>query len=311
MKSLFKVFSIIFFVIMLVQLNPGMRCESLSPDESLSVNGWSFQKDVKFPWVYGGFTKEGEMHLRYFYFAREALEKVSREDISWEEAVEGRTGIVEVWFKKEGSLLRVDRYLEKLKRPCESFEGGTPETISYEGKIYTLFERVVQKGLPRTKYTLTSNSSTKVCSFKKQSHNERRMVDQKTLFIELTRGETIQSIFWLYTHHSDMNKQMDISGIEMAKLMKPAKHKKILDGWKDKKTIAGRETVRNSNAAPVFGGGEGFQYIDTKLGFGLMGYLEEFRDLDTGKKTKFDKSTLIYKALIVETAVSNDVFEGF
>lgn len=317
MKSSFKFLLVILFVLMLVQFNPGLKCNDSSSNALHTANGEGLKEEVKFPWIYGGYRNEGQLHLRYFYFAREAIEKVNREDVSWDEAIKGRSGIVEIWFKKDGGLLRVDRYLEKLKRPCESFEGGDPETISYEGKTYTLFERVVQKGLQHSKYAVTSRSKRaedgtrkRVCVYEKSSRDLMKEPDHDSVFVEITRGETAQPIFWLYSKHSDMNKQLEVAGLEMAKMMKPAKYKKILDGWKDKKTIVGREAVRHNDSAPVFGGGEGYEYIDIKLGIGLIGYLEEFRDLSSGKKTSFAKPTLIYKALIVETSVSDDIFEG-
>jgi hypothetical protein len=41
----------------------------------------------------------------------------------------------------------------------------------------------------------------------------------------------------------------------------------------------------------------------------LDGYIEEYRDLNSGRKFQFEGPKLVYKALTVETVVSDEVFK--
>ncbi len=106
-----------------------------------------------------------------------------------------------------------------------------------------------------------------------------------------------------------MEKQMEELSYEMMKLTKRNNYDKVLAGWKDKQKVAGRETIKNYNSAPVFSGGEGYELMDMELGIGLQGYIEEYRDLSSGRKFQFEGAKLVYSALIVETAVPDDIFE--
>lgn len=321
MKSIGRLIFILLFILMFLQADIGLSGGKGKSDVSTAKKKEVQNEKTKLPWAFGGFKNQEQFHLRYFYIFREAVEKAGFENQDWEDSIRENSGIVEIWFKRDGSLFRLDRYLEKLESPCESYEGKEPEPLTYEGKIYRLYERIIQKGLQKTEYKLTSQTKTtydpdktknkteKVCKFEKNSWKEIIELDQEGALGFMTRGETVQPVFWFYFSSSPMSKELETSGLELTKLMKPLKYKKITEGWKKKEEIAGRATVRNYDAAPIFGGGEGFQLIDTELGIGLSGYLEEFRNLDTGKKAKFEKPKLIYIALILETTFSDDVFE--
>jgi len=294
MKSTTKFVSFLFIVFMLFPSFTGMSR--------------GFQGEIKLPWEFGGFTSQSQLHLKYFYVFKDALDRAGSEEAAYDEAIKDNTGIVEVWFNSEGSLFRLDRYVEKPKVSCDSYEDPKPETLSQNGKTYTLIQRIIQKGLQKTEYKLTSNSS-KACRLEKNTSEVNIAQNHDQALGSMTHGETVQPDFWFYYSNSDMSKQMEASSYEMMKLIKRDKYDKVMAGWKDKQKIAGRDTVKNYNSAPVFGGGEGYELIDVELGIGLEGYIEEYRDLGSGRRFQFGGAKLVYKALIIETAVPDDVFE--
>lgn len=294
MKSAPKFVSFLFLVFMLFPSFTGMSR--------------GFQGEIKLPWEFGGFTSQGQLHLKYFYVFKDALDSAGLGEAAYEEAVQDNTGIVEIWFNSEGSLFRLDRYVEKPKVSCGSFEDPKPETLSQDGKTYTLIQRIIQKGLRKTEYTLTSNSN-KACRLEKNTSEVNIAQNHDQALGSMTHGETVQPDFWFCYSSSPTAKQMEELSYEMMKLTKRNKYDKVLTGWKDKQKVAGRDTVKNYNSAPVFGGGEGYELMDVELGIGLEGYIEEYRDLSSGRKFQFGGAKLVYKALIVETAVPDDIFE--
>ncbi len=276
----------------------------------LSFTGMSrgLQGEIKLPWKFGGFTSQNQLHLKYFYVFKDALDNAGIGEAAYDEAIKDNTGIVEVWFNSEGSLFRLDRYVEKPKVSCDSYEDPKPETLSYEGKTYTLIQRIIQKGLQKTEYKLVSNSS-RACRIEKNTTEVNITQNHDQALGSMTHGETVQPDFWFCFSSSATAKQMEELSYEMMKLTKRNKYDKVLAGWKDKQKVAERDTVKNYNSAPVFGGGEGYELIDVELGIGLEGYIEEYRDFGSGRKFQFEGAKLVYKALIVETSVPNDVFE--
>lgn len=294
MKSTIKFVSFLFTVFMLFPTFTGMSR--------------GLQGEIKLPWEFGGFTSQSQLHLKYFYVFKDALDRAGLGEASYEEAIKDNTGIVEVWFNSEGSLFRLDRYVEKPKVSCDSYEDPKPETLSYEGKTYTLIQRIIQKGLQKTEYKLTSNSS-KACQLEKNTIEVHIAQTHDQALGAMTHGETVQPDFWFCFSSSATAKQMEELSYEMMKLTKRNKYDKVMAGWKDKQKIAERDTIKNYNSTPVFGGGEGYELIDVELGIGLQGYVEEYRDFSSGMKFKFEEAKLVYTALIVETAVPDEVFE--
>ena len=87
------------------------------------AKGYTFGAEDKIPWDDYGYIKLSQFHIRYYYIFEEAIDKVLRGEMSWEEAIKDNTGIAEVWFKSDSSLFRFDRYIEKLEAKCQSFIG--------------------------------------------------------------------------------------------------------------------------------------------------------------------------------------------
>lgn len=310
MKTIFKLFFVISFVVVLIQFNSGMKGED-SKTEKMTSADWELQEsEIKLPWAFGGFKTADQFHLRFYYVFREALDRAGSGEMTWQDSIKNSTGIVEIWFKNNGKLFRLDRYFEKIKISCDSYEGDQPDTISHEGITYTLYNRIIQKGLSKTEYTLTSRSN-KICRFEKDTSKVNRETDQELALSLMTRGDTAEPVFFFYFSSSAASKSLETLDLELLKLTKPLKYKKIIQGWKEKQTIAGRTAIKNYNAAPIFGGGEGFQLIDTELGIGLIGYIEGYRDLSSGKKFQFKEPSLVFKALVVEITVSDETFEKF
>ena len=58
--------------------------------------------------------------------------------------------------------------------------------------------------------------------------------------------------------------ELDESTLEITKLMNPEEYKKIVEGWKVEKEIAGRKAAKNSSSSPSFKGiltMKGYQFI--------------------------------------------------
>jgi len=313
MKSSIRLFALICLIMGLILVSCGKKNEEPEAGEIYPAEEEEEISEVRneLPWIFGGYTKLDQFHLRYYYVSGEAAQKVLRGEMSWEESIRGNTQIDEVWFKREGSLLRWDRYAEKLEVKCESFEGEQLETISHNGKTYTLYERRIQKGWEETRYTIAYGEQTgyddqsqqaivQSCQLKKSTHTASKEPDP----------DSVVSKAGLYRYHQSSadDKELLISGLDLDKVMNPSKYKKIVEGWKVKQEIAGRTAVKHYGVIPVvMVGADGFEFIDTELGVGLAGYLEECRAYG---EIEFEKPQLVYKALLVETTVSPDVFES-
>jgi hypothetical protein len=287
--------------------------------------------EAQVPWNDFGYQKLDQFHVRYYYVFAEAIEKVLKGEMDWDQAIKDNTGIVEVWFKSDGSLFRLDRYIKKLHAKCKTFEGARPATISYNGKTYSLQERLVQKGKQFESFTFQSGDQTgyddltkqaiaETCRYEKFSSGKDRPVDQGTALNWMTAGHTSLAgfVFYLTRRSGDAELDEDVedlkgSALELTKLMNPAEYKKILQGWKVKKKIAGRTAVKDYMSPPAFRGGatDGYQFIDLELGIGLEGYLEGCPKSWLFKETKFEEPKLTYKALLIEKTAPSAVFEKF
>lgn len=307
-----KCFVISFLVLGLALIGSGGK---IRQEWGISVaQAETSETEIELPWNFGGYTKLDEFHLRYYYVHGEAIERVLTGEMSWEESIKDNTGIVEVWFKSRGSLFRLDRYIEKLGVICESYEGAPPDTTSYNGKTYSLFERRIQKGLQKTHYGFayrvqtgydeqTKQAIGEGCHYEKSASKAAKERDQKSA---LPLGA-------LYSSSGSEDKELEISGLELDELMNPVRYKKIVEAWKVKQTIAGRTAIKHywSPAPARFVLiTEGFQFIDADLGIGLAGYLEGCRQHVGYKEIRFEEPKLVFKALLVETTVSSDAFEG-
>ncbi len=282
------------------------------------------EKKVEIPWNFGGYTKMDEFHLRYYYIFGEAIGKVLSGEMSWEDSIKDNTGIVEVWFKSDGSYLRLDRYIEKLGVICESYEGVPPEIISHNGRTYSLYERVVQEGRRRTHYGFsyraqigydeeTQQAIGEGCHYEISTLQASKKPDPQLAITSMMAGHTSLAGFSLYSSSSSDAREFLVSGLELDKFMDPSGYERTVEGWKVKEKIAGRDVIKH-NTSPIsarFGLAKGFQFIDTEFGIGLAGYLEGCTNSLTHKETKFEQPKLVFQVLLVETTVSGDVFESF
>ena len=334
MKLTNKVFTSLFLVMGLILTGCGTKTEQTRAEStSIAKQGAESRAEAtsmaetpnpeaggELPWVFGGYGKLGQLHLRYYYVFKEPVKKVLRGEMTWEDSLKDNTGIVDVWFKSDGSLFRLDRYLENLEGISDS-SGTTPETVSYDGKTYSLYERIIQKGLQKTISTFASKPisrydreknktvTTKAGDYQKSTSQAFRKYDPKLAVTSMISGHVTEARFGFgfYFPCNPNLKEVETSGLELMKMMKPARYKKLMEGWKVEEKIAGRISVKHYDSPP-FHNTEGFQFIDKELGIGLAGYLEGCRQVERFKKTKFEKPKLVFKALVVETTVSNDVF---
>jgi len=331
MKVFVKLFSVLFLVSVSALLSWGEKGERAEAGEMSPPRGNSPETEVKIPWDDYGYKKLTQFHLRYYYIFEDAVDKVLRGEMSWDEAIKDNTGIVEVWFKSDGSLFRFDRYIEKLDAKCESYEGKSSDTISFNNKTYSLYERTVQKGKKSTSCTFRSGTQIGYDDEAKQAiaescryeefTSEKKPIDQGSAISRMMGGHASGAGFGFYftqeTGDEELDKGMEELGestLELTKLMEPEKYKKIIETWKVKKEIAGRTGLKDISSPPPFKGGismKGFQFIDKELGIGLEGYLEGCSKSWLYPETQFEEPRLLYRALLVETTVSPDVFENF
>lgn len=332
MKILVKLLMVLFIISASALLNCGEKGERAEAGEISPPRGNSPETEVKIPWDDYGYKKLTQFHLRYYYIFEDAVDKVLRGEMSWDEAIKDNTGIVEVWFKNDGSLFRFDRYIEKLDARCESYEGKSPDTISFNNKTYSLYERTVQKGKQSTSYTFRSGTQigyddeakqaiAESCRYEELTSEKNKPIDQSSAISRMMGDHTSGAGFAFYLRQETGDEELDKgmeelgeSNLELTKLMEPEKYKEIIETWKVKKEIAGRATIKDISSAPQFKGGismKGFQFIDKELGIGLEGYLEGCSKSWLYPETQFEEPQLLYKALLVETAVSPDVFENF
>lgn len=284
--------------------------------------------EIEIPWDDYGYKKAPQFHLRYYYIFGDAIDKVLKGEMSWEEAIKDNTGIVEVWFKSDGGLFRLDRYIEKLGVICKSYKGDPPDTLSHNNQTYSLQERIIQKGKQFTSYTFRSGDQigyddaakqaiAKNCYYEKSAYEKTILVDQRSAISLMMMGHTSGAGFGfnlpLELADVDLN-EIRKASLELDKIMNPSQYKKIIEGWKAEKKIAGRAAVKDYMSPPPFRsiiGMKGFQFIDTELGIGLAGYLEGCAKSRIYPETKFKEPKLTYKALLVETTLSPDVFKSF
>jgi len=288
--------------------------------------------EAQAPWDNYGYEKLDQFHLRYFYVFEEAVDKALKGEKSWEEAIKDNTGIVEVWFRSDGGLFRLDRYIEKLDAKCKAYEGAPPDTISYNGKTYWLQERLIQKEKQFTSFTfhsgdqigyddLTKQAIAETCRYEKFSSGKDKAVDQGTALSWMMMGHTSLCGFGFYLNQETGDEEMDKSlkeaeeaALELTKIMNPSEYKKTIEGWKVRMKIAGRTAAKEYTPPTQKLGGlsmRGFQFIDLELGIGLAGYLEGCTKSYLFPETKFDEPKLVYKALLVEKTAPLTVFEKF
>ncbi|KPJ68551.1 hypothetical protein AMJ44_06280 [candidate division WOR-1 bacterium DG_54_3] len=331
MKNLFKVLVVSFLVCGLILSGCAEKKEKPKAKKTEAKEEVSLTAE-KPPWDNFGYEKLNQFHLRYYYIFGTAIDKVQKGEMGWEEAIKDNTGIVEVWFKSDGSLFRLDRYIEKLDAKCKSYEGAPPDTISYNGKTYYLQERIIQKGKQFTSYTfhsgdqigyddLTKQAIAKSCRYEKFSTEKGRFVDKGSAIGWMMFGHVSGDGFGFYLNQKLGDEELDEDleklgegALELTKMMNPAEYKKIIESWKVRKNIAGRAAVKDYGSPPSFRGIlgiKGFQFIDLELGIGLEGYFEGFPKIYQYPEIKFDEPMLSYKALIVEKTVPPEVFEKF
>ncbi|MEE8638110.1 MAG: hypothetical protein V3T21_03595, partial [Candidatus Margulisiibacteriota bacterium] len=123
MKGLAKLFVVLFLVSGLILSGCAEKKEKAETKKTKAEEKISITAEQP-PWDDYGYKELNEFHLRYYYILAEAINKVLDAEMSWEEAIKDNTGIVEVWFKSDGSLFRLDRYVEKLKAKCKSYKGA-------------------------------------------------------------------------------------------------------------------------------------------------------------------------------------------
>jgi len=328
MRALIKFILILFFIGGLAIVFCGEKGERFDARDVSLIHAGIPGTEAKSPWNDYGYEKLTQFHLRYYYVFGEAIDKVLKGEMSWEEAIKDHTGVVEVWFKSDGSLFRLDRYIEKLEARCESYKGTPPDTISNDDKVYSLCERMIQKGTKLTSYTFRSGAQigyddetkqavAKNCYYEEFISENKKPVEQGSAVSWMMMGHQSGAGFGFYVKQrlggmEDDFEEAEESALELTKLMNPPEYKKIIESWKVKKEIAGRKAVKDYSSPPPIGGVigmKGFQFIDIELGIGLAGYLDGCPKSWMYEETKFKEPKLVYKALLVETTVSPDVFE--
>ena len=237
MKVFITLFAVLFFVSGLTLISCGKQSEEPETREISLAKEEAPEPKIEYPWNNYGYEKQTQFHLRYYYIFGEAISKVLKGEMSWEEAIKENTGIAEVWFKSDGSLFRFDRYIEKLEAKCQSFKGKPPDTISHNDKIYSLYERIVQKGKNLTSYTFSSGEQidydnetkqaiAKDCYYEKFNSEKKKPVDQGTAISWMMMGHQSGAGFGFYLNQRLDGMEEDLeeaakAALELTKMMNP------------------------------------------------------------------------------------------
>ena len=220
MKVLVKLFTVLFIISVLTLLSCGNKGEKSEAGEMSLTKENSSGAEVNIPWDDYGYMKLTQFHIRYYYIFSDAVDKVLRGEMSWEEAIKDNTGIAEVWFKSDGGLFRLDRYIEKLDAKCQSYEGKPPDTLSYNDKTYYLYERIIQKGKQFASHTFSSGTQidydyetkqaiAESCRYEKFTSEKKEPVDQGSAISWMMMGHVSGAGFGFYLTQKTDDEEFD------------------------------------------------------------------------------------------------------
>ena len=269
-----------------------------------------------FPWNDG--FKDLETFSMSVYFVKvDAIDKMQKGiENSTEKAIENKTGIVKIWFKSDGGLLRIDHYNENWygKGLCQ---GSPTEFLDYDGKKYALTIREMYKENTKTRW-----AHSFIKQIITQGGNEawdcKMKLEKQTVQTKLKNaGETIEAAFGLaaykyakpsvYTTNADYENEIEQTKqtYEQYQQNNGARYALESNSLKARETIAGRNSAKFYITKPF---GYGYELRDLELGNGLAFYLESLIS-DKGKTITLEKPFLLYTVLDFSKEANDNDFK--
>jgi hypothetical protein len=230
--------------------------------------------DSRIPWSPGNVDQLRGLHLRVWGLTNEDVKKL-------QDVVSGRRKVTprisEIWFTAKPPRLRVDRFWDQTgpyPKDLAEFEGHAWETMTFEGKPFVLYERVIVHDTQETTYKLkklrtvfnrdgVQGARAEIGTFTKTV----RAIPAPTVATALKAGtidipvmSSHRCELWLkLLEESDRTKQ-------------PERYEQAMAGLRERRTIAGRTAARHVHSAAL----ESilrYDFIDLPTAIGLEGYL--------------------------------------
>jgi len=245
-----------------------------TPPVGTAPAGAKGEADSRIPWTVDGCDVLRGLHLRIWGMTSDDVKNV-------QEIVSGRRKITprvsEIWFTAEPPRLRVDRFWDQsgpYPKDLTEFEGHPWETITFEGKPFVLYERVVIDGTQETAYALkklrtvfnrdgVQGARAEIGTFEKAvrpvpAPTVAAALKAGTLDLPVMRAQACQR--WL-----DLLERGDREKL-------PQRYEQAMEGLRERRTIAGRTAARYVHSATLESVLR-YDFVDLKTAVGLEGHL--------------------------------------
>ncbi len=254
-----------------------------------------FPEEKLIPWNLGGYQKVSEFYLKYWSLSSDTLQ-------DFQNIQEGKLkpDLSELWFSQNPPKLRIDKYIEEDSIKCTQFKGREWEKITHEGKTYILKERIIQTDSKRIDYSLENISSgggVELCEYKKYETTKNVPASLKDALYLLTVIP--------YILEPDLE-EMTVASLEMDEFLNPEKYKKTINELKKRYEKLGRQTAKWETGHGILRfPAQGFAFMDLEWGIALEGYLTGQRGGGGLQTVTLENPVCVYKALSIETKISD------
>jgi hypothetical protein len=257
--------------------------------------------DSRIPWTLGGGDKLRGLHLRFWGMTNDDVKQL-------QDVVSGRQKITprvsEIWFTASPPQLRVDRFWDQTgpyPKDLTEFEGREWETITFEGKLFVLYERVIVNGTQQTSYELkklrtvfnkdgVQGTRAEIGTFEKTV----RTVSAPTIDTALKAG-TIE-IPVMSQNQCELWLQLLEEG---DRVKMPELYKQAIAGLRERRTIAGRTAARYVHSATLESVLQ-YEFIDLPTAIGLEGNLTGWAG-PASYRPEWKDNYCIYRVVLFDT----------
>lgn len=287
---------------------PGYTAQSRQTDAEPTVV--KSNVDSRIPWTPGGGDKLQGLHLQFWGLTNDDVKQL-------QDVVSGRRKLTprvsEIWFTASPPRLRVDRFWDQTgpyPKDLTELEGHEWETMTFEGKPFVLYERVIVNGTQETAYTLkklrtvfnkdgVQGTRAEIGTFVKTV----RAVSAPAIDTALKAG-TID-ILVMSPHRCELWLKL-LEGGDRVKL--PERYEQAMAGLRERRTIAGRTAARYVHSAAL----ESilrYDFIDLSTAIGLEGHLTGWAG-PASYRPPWKDDYCIYRVVLFEpTLPAADVFD--
>jgi len=287
---------------------PGSKAQPRQTDAK--PPGVKSNVDSRIPWTLGGSDKLRGLHVQMWGLTNDDVKQL-------QDVVSGRQKTVprvsNIWFTASPPRLRVDRFWDQTgpyPKDLTEFEGREWETMTFEGKLFVLYERVIVNGTQETAYTLkklrtvfnrdgVQGARADIGTFVKTV----RAVSAPTIDTALKAG-TID-IPVMSPHRCELWLQLLEEG-DRVKL--PERYKQAMAGLRERRTIAGRTAARYVHSATLESVLR-YDFIDLPTAIGLEGHLTGWAGPASYRPAWKDNYCIYRVVLFDPTPPAADVFD--